>query len=118
VNAQRYKTAQELAGRCCSSAKILSVLECDSVKKVVLILLFLSVIFYLGFSYHKENQIVNVGFMYYDLDQVDKNVRDWAVSNSANGVYLAKKINSKGLETYYVYVNKLPFNGFKMGLRG
>ena len=110
----RDMTPQILEGRCWSSAKILSFLECDGVKKVVLVLLFLSVIFYLGFSYHKENQIVSVGFKYYDLDQVDKDVRDWAVSNSVNGVYLAKKINFKGLETYYVYVNKLPFNGFRM----
>jgi hypothetical protein len=81
-------------------------------RKLVLILLFIIIIFYLGFFIQKENEIVSVNFMYYDLVEVDSIVRDWATSNSANGIYLAKKINNRGLETYYVYVNNLPLNGF------
>jgi hypothetical protein len=81
-------------------------------RKLVLLLLFIIIIIYLGFFYQKENEIVSINFMYYDLNEVDSIVREWAISNSANGIYLAKKINSKGLETYYVYVNNLPSDGF------
>jgi hypothetical protein len=96
-------------------------MEGDYVRKLGLILLAIIIIFYLGVSYHRENEIVSTSFMYYDLTEVDKDIRDWASSNLVSGIYLAKKINNKGLETYYVYVNNMPsdgFNGKNDGSRG
>lgn len=87
-------------------------------KKTLLAILVLLVISSLTFYYHRENQIVDVGFMYYDLNQVDSSVRSWALSNSTSGIFLAKKINSKGLENYYVYINELPFDGVKASNEG
>jgi hypothetical protein len=48
------------------------------------------------------------------VNEVSETVREWAESNSSGGIYLAKKVNSKGLETYYVNIKEMPINGFSV----
>jgi hypothetical protein len=64
------------------------------------------------------NQIIRVSCDNYDVSETDQSVREWAEKNAAGDVYFAKRVDSKGLETYYVHLNEIPIDRFGVSNHG
>jgi hypothetical protein len=86
------------------------------VKKLTVLLVCYAIVYLLVGLFNSYNSPIDFNFNTYSSDEADKELKAWASSNSQSGTYLAKRINTNGLETYYIHVNDLPFHGF--GLSG